>query len=95
MSHKYVYFFGDNKADGDATMKTLLGGKGDHHRELRHDHDGDAGEQDRGEGGERVERGRPDDPSGVGGCQKEQRGPLHAFGRLVQFGPRCLPISGL
>ena len=28
MSHKYVYFFGDNKADGDATMKTLLGGKG-------------------------------------------------------------------
>ena len=28
MSHKYVYFFGDNQADGDATMKTLLGGKG-------------------------------------------------------------------
>ena len=28
MSHKYVYFFGDGKADGDASMKTLLGGKG-------------------------------------------------------------------
>ncbi len=28
MSHKYVYFFGGNSADGDAKMKTLLGGKG-------------------------------------------------------------------
>ena len=28
MAHKYVYFFGDGKADGDATMKPLLGGKG-------------------------------------------------------------------
>src|SRR6266545_8060118 len=25
---KYVYFFGDGKADGDRTMKDLLGGKG-------------------------------------------------------------------
>jgi pyruvate,orthophosphate dikinase len=25
---KWVYFFGDNKADGDATLKELLGGKG-------------------------------------------------------------------
>ena len=25
---KYVYFFGDGKADGDGTMKALLGGKG-------------------------------------------------------------------
>jgi pyruvate, orthophosphate dikinase len=25
---KYVYFFGDGKAEGDATMKNLLGGKG-------------------------------------------------------------------
>ena len=28
MAHKYVYFFGDGKADGDASMKPLLGGKG-------------------------------------------------------------------
>ena len=28
MSTKYVYFFGDGQADGDATMKSLLGGKG-------------------------------------------------------------------
>jgi pyruvate,orthophosphate dikinase len=28
MSTKYVYFFGDNQADGDASMKNLLGGKG-------------------------------------------------------------------
>ncbi|MCC7424541.1 MAG: pyruvate, phosphate dikinase, partial [Planctomycetaceae bacterium] len=28
MSTKYVYFFGDGKADGDASMKPLLGGKG-------------------------------------------------------------------
>ncbi len=28
MAHKYVYFFGDGKADGDTTMKPLLGGKG-------------------------------------------------------------------
>src|SRR5260221_9980928 len=27
-SQKYVYFFGDGKADGDRTMKDLLGGKG-------------------------------------------------------------------
>ena len=27
-SPKYVYFFGDGKADGNATMKNLLGGKG-------------------------------------------------------------------
>ncbi|MEX0715887.1 MAG: pyruvate, phosphate dikinase [Planctomycetaceae bacterium] len=26
--HKYVYYFGDGKADGDAGMKPLLGGKG-------------------------------------------------------------------
>lgn len=26
--HKYVYFFGDGKADGKADMKSLLGGKG-------------------------------------------------------------------
>ena len=26
--NKYVYFFGDGKADGDTTMKNLLGGKG-------------------------------------------------------------------
>ena len=25
---KYVYFFGDNKADGNESMKNLLGGKG-------------------------------------------------------------------
>ena len=25
---KYVYFFGGNKAEGDASMKNLLGGKG-------------------------------------------------------------------
>ena len=25
---KYVYYFGDGKADGDRTMKDLLGGKG-------------------------------------------------------------------
>ena len=25
---KYVYYFGDGKADGDGTMKALLGGKG-------------------------------------------------------------------
>lgn len=28
MSKKYVYFFGEGKADGNATMKKLLGGKG-------------------------------------------------------------------
>ena len=28
MSTKYVYFFGDGQADGDASMKSLLGGKG-------------------------------------------------------------------
>ncbi|MDT8318077.1 MAG: pyruvate, phosphate dikinase [bacterium] len=28
MSQKYVYFFGDGKAEGTATMKNLLGGKG-------------------------------------------------------------------
>ena len=28
MANKYVYFFGDGKAEGDATMKLLLGGKG-------------------------------------------------------------------
>jgi len=28
MSEKYVYFFGKGNADGDATMKNLLGGKG-------------------------------------------------------------------
>src|SRR5581483_3683639 len=28
MSTKYVYFFGNNHADGDASMKNLLGGKG-------------------------------------------------------------------
>ncbi|HEU0265850.1 MAG TPA: PEP/pyruvate-binding domain-containing protein, partial [Geobacterales bacterium] len=28
MAAKYVYFFGDGKADGKATMKNLLGGKG-------------------------------------------------------------------
>src|SRR2546430_13176653 len=27
-SRKYVYFFGNGKADGDRTMKDLLGGKG-------------------------------------------------------------------
>jgi pyruvate,orthophosphate dikinase len=27
-SQKYVYFFGDGKADGDTSMKNLLGGKG-------------------------------------------------------------------
>jgi hypothetical protein len=27
-SHKYVYFFGGGTADGDRTMKDLLGGKG-------------------------------------------------------------------
>jgi pyruvate,orthophosphate dikinase len=27
-TRKYVYFFGNNKADGDRTMKDLLGGKG-------------------------------------------------------------------
>ena len=25
---KYVYWFGDGKADGDVTMKDVLGGKG-------------------------------------------------------------------
>ncbi|MEQ9066172.1 MAG: PEP/pyruvate-binding domain-containing protein, partial [Gimesia chilikensis] len=25
---KYVYFFGDGKADGDATLRNTLGGKG-------------------------------------------------------------------
>ena len=28
MAKKYVYFFGDGKADGNAGMKNLLGGKG-------------------------------------------------------------------
>ena len=28
MPHKYVYFFGDGKAEGKAEMKDLLGGKG-------------------------------------------------------------------
>ena len=28
MAAKYVYFFGDGKADGNAEMKNLLGGKG-------------------------------------------------------------------
>jgi pyruvate,orthophosphate dikinase len=28
MTHKYVYFFGEGKADGKAEMKELLGGKG-------------------------------------------------------------------
>ena len=28
METKYVYFFGEGKADGDASMKNLLGGKG-------------------------------------------------------------------
>ena len=28
MSQKYVYFFGNGQADGRATMKNLLGGKG-------------------------------------------------------------------
>ncbi len=28
MAKKYVYFFGDSKAEGDASMKLLLGGKG-------------------------------------------------------------------
>ena len=28
MAHQYVYFFGDGKADGNAQMKDLLGGKG-------------------------------------------------------------------
>ncbi|MBD3263926.1 MAG: pyruvate, phosphate dikinase, partial [Candidatus Omnitrophica bacterium] len=28
MAKKYVYFFGKGKADGNATLKTLLGGKG-------------------------------------------------------------------
>src|ERR1051325_8957400 len=27
-NHKYVYFFGDGKADGNRNMKDLLGGKG-------------------------------------------------------------------
>jgi pyruvate,orthophosphate dikinase len=27
-SHKYVYFFGGGKADGNESMKNLLGGKG-------------------------------------------------------------------
>ncbi len=28
MAKKYVYFFGGQKADGNETMKNLLGGKG-------------------------------------------------------------------
>ena len=28
MKKKYIYFFGNNKADGNAKMKVLLGGKG-------------------------------------------------------------------
>src|SRR5689334_24061362 len=28
MAAKYVYFFGDGKAEGNAVMKNLLGGKG-------------------------------------------------------------------
>jgi len=28
MSKKYVYFFGEGKAEGNATMKAELGGKG-------------------------------------------------------------------
>ncbi len=28
MGNKYVYYFGDGKADGKADMKGLLGGKG-------------------------------------------------------------------
>ena len=27
-NEKYVYYFGGKKADGDASMKNLLGGKG-------------------------------------------------------------------
>ena len=28
MASKFVYFFGDGKADGNSGMKNLLGGKG-------------------------------------------------------------------
>ncbi len=34
MADKYVYFFGDGKAEGDATMKILLGGKGSNLAEM-------------------------------------------------------------
>jgi pyruvate,orthophosphate dikinase len=36
MSKKYVYFFGDGKADGKADMKELLGGKGANLAEMCH-----------------------------------------------------------
>ena len=34
MSKKSVYFFGGGKAEGDATMKNLLGGKGSNLAEM-------------------------------------------------------------
>lgn len=36
MSEKYVYFFGDGKADGTKEMKNLLGGKGANLAEMTH-----------------------------------------------------------
>ncbi|HSV26793.1 MAG TPA: pyruvate, phosphate dikinase [Sedimentisphaerales bacterium] len=36
MAAKYVYFFGGGKADGNATMKSLLGGKGANLAEMAH-----------------------------------------------------------
>jgi len=32
--HKYVYFFGKDKTEGNATMRNLLGGKGSHLAEM-------------------------------------------------------------
>ncbi|MCK4802594.1 hypothetical protein KAS33_02875, partial [bacterium] len=34
MAGKYVYFFGEGKADGKAKMKNLLGGKGSNLAEM-------------------------------------------------------------
>ena len=36
MSTKYVYTFGDGKAEGKADMKNLLGGKGANLAEMHH-----------------------------------------------------------
>ena len=34
MTKKYIYFFGNNSADGNAKMKELLGGKGSNLAEM-------------------------------------------------------------
>ena len=45
-SRKYVYFFGNGKADGNRHMKDLLGGKGND-SDTKKSRDAYAGEEDR------------------------------------------------